>query len=50
MRPPNVLRLTKVDSIGPVAGAVVVGVEIWPFAKFESEEGASMRIKPILAC
>ena len=36
MRLPNALRLAKVDSIGPAAGAVVVGVEIWPFAKFES--------------
>ena len=36
MRPPNALHLTKVDSIGPVAGAVLVGVDIWPFAKFES--------------
>ena len=35
LKPPNALHLTKVDSIGPVAGAVLVGVDIWPFAKFE---------------
>ena len=46
---PNALRLTKVDSISPVAGAVEVGVKIWPFAKFESgpaghrEDGADPR-------